>query len=147
MNIYAILIAAAVAFGASWKVQDWRYGEKIQEARAEQSEAAVKVFQAAQKTYEADLARKDKAIHEANLRAQTNQAMARALDGDVDRMREQLAAADSGLSQASAEAARKYASAAKELFGSCTEQYLYMAKQAQGHAEDARLVRESWPLH
>jgi len=147
MNLYAILIAAAVAFGASWKVQDWRYGEKIQESRAQQAEANGKALAAAQKTYEADLARKDKAINDANLRAQTNQALARALDGDVLRMREQLAAADSGLSKASAEASRKYASAAKELFGSCAKEYLDMARSAQGHAEDARLVREAWPLH
>jgi hypothetical protein len=140
MNLYAILIAAAVAFGASWKVQDWRYGEKIQEARAEQSESALKVFQAAQKTYEADLAKKDKAIHDATLRAQTNQALARALDGDVDRMRDELSAERSRLPAASCEAVRKHAETLSSTLGSCIGEYSDMAREAQGYLSDVMLL-------
>lgn len=143
---YAKLAIAIVAFFAGWTVQSWRYGEQIATMQKEAAEATTKAVQEAREEERADQKRINDALREANLRAQKNQALARALDGDIDRLRAQLATDTANLSQASLEASRKYAATVAELFGSCTKEYLDMAGKAQGHAEDARLMREAWPV-
>lgn len=143
MNIYAILIAAAVAFGAGWQVQNWRYGEQIENIKYEQSEAARKVFESAQRQHELDIARKDKAIHEATLRAQKNQALARALDSDVNSVRNELASARASMPTASCEAVRKHAETLSVTLGSCISEYSDMAREAQGYLSDVMLLEDA----
>lgn len=144
-HIVAGAVAAVIAFGAAWQVQDYRYGEQINEIKLEQSEAARKVFEEAQRQHEIDLARKDKALHESNLRAQANANLARKLDSDVDSVRNELAQARASLPKATCDAARNYAASVTELFGSCADRYIDMARKAQGHAEDVRLMQEALP--
>lgn len=147
MNI-AILSAAAASIVTAvtvWNAQDWRYGEKIQEARAEQSEAARKTMESMQREYEADIARKDKAIHEATLRAQKNQALARSLDADVNSVRDELNTARADLSQASAEAVRRYSDALSDVYGACVTRYSVVAKASDQCASDLRLMQDAWP--
>ena len=140
MNIYAILIAAAVAIGATWQVQEWRYEGIIQGKNFEQSEAARKVFESAQLQHEIDIAQKDKAIHEATLRAQKNQALARALDSDVNSVRNELASARASMPTASCEAVRKHAETLSVTLGSCISEYSDMAREAQGYLSDVMLL-------
>ena len=144
--LIASAAASSIITGMSvWKTQDWRYGEQINEIKLEQSEAARKVFEEAQRQHEIDLARKDKALHEANLRAQANANLARKLDSDVDSVRDELAQARASLPKATCDAARNYAASFTELFGSCAERYSDVARKAQGHAEDVRLMQEARP--
>lgn len=144
----ALLSAGAAAIVASiavWNIQNWRYGEKIQEARAEQSEAARKAMEAMQREYEADIARKDKAIHEATLRAQKNQALARALDANVNSVRIELNTARADLSKASADAVRKYSDAQSIVVRACTARLVEVGVAATQCASDIRLMQEAWP--
>lgn len=147
MNIYAILIAAAVAFGAGWQVQNWRYGEQIENIKYEQSEAARKVFESAQRQHDLDIARKDQALNEATLRAQKNQALARALDYDVMRVRDELAATRTSMPTASCEAVRKHTDTLSAVLGSCIQEYSDVARSAQGHQSDTIMLEQAWPKH
>lgn len=147
MNI-ALLSAGAAAIVASiatWQVQNWRYGEKIQEARAEQSEAARKAMEAMQREYEADIARKDKAIHEATLRAQTNADLARKLDSDVDSVRDELREARAEMPAKSCDAVRNYANALNDVFGESVQRYSSVAKEIDQCHSDLKLMRDAWP--
>lgn len=49
MQIYVAIFSLIFGGICAFKIQDWRYGEKIQEARAEQSEAARKAMDAMQR--------------------------------------------------------------------------------------------------
>lgn len=147
MNI-ALLSAGAAAIVASiavWNIQDWRYGEKIQEARAEQSEAARKAMESMQREYQADIARKDKALNEATQRAQKNATLARDLDSDVDRMRQELDSARAEMPAKSCDAVRNYANALDDVFRESIERYSGLAKEADQCTSDLRLMQEAWP--
>lgn len=149
MNLALVSAAAAsILTGiAIWTVQAWKYEGIISDIKYEQSEAARKVFESAQRQFEIDIAQKDKAIHEATLRAQKNQALARALDSDVDSLRAQLASSSTSMPTASCEAVRNYANTLSAVFGSCTERYSDLARNAQGHLSDTIMLEQAWPKH
>ena len=147
MNI-AILSAGAAAIVASiatWQVQNWRYGEKIQEARAEQSEAARKAMEAMQREYQDDIARKDKALNEATLRAQKNATLARNLDSDVDRLRQELDTARAEMPAKSCDAVRNYATAIDDVFRESIERYSGLAKTLDECTSNIKLMQDAWP--
>lgn len=147
MNI-ALLSAGAAAIVASiatWQVQNWRYGEKIQEARAQQSEAARKAMEAMQREYEADIARKDKALNEATQRAQKNMALARDLDANVDSLRSELDSARAEMPAKSCDAVRNYANALSDVFGESTERYSGLAKTLDECTSNVKLMQDAWP--
>ena len=147
MNI-AILSAGAAAIVASiatWQVQNWRYGEKIQEARAEQSEAARKAMEAMQREYQDDIARKDKALNEATLRAQKNATLARNLDSDVDRLRQELDTARAEMPAKSCDAVRNYANALDDVFRESVQRYSGLAKTLDECTSNIKLMQDAWP--
>lgn len=144
-NIAAGIAGAAIAFAGAWQVQNWRYGEQINDIKFEQSEAARKVFETAQREHDIQQAKKDEALNEANKRAQKNAALARELDGDVDRMRKQLASASASLPEATCEAARDYASALSDVYGSCVQEYRGVAKALDGALSDLKTLEQAWP--
>lgn len=137
--------AAIVASIATWQVQNWRYGEKIQEARAEQSEAARKAMESMQREYQADIERKDKALNEATQRAQKNATLARSLDSDVDRMRQELDSARAEMPAKSCDAVRNYANALDDVFRESIQRYSGLAKEADQCTSDLKLMQDAWP--
>ena len=144
----ALLSAGAAAIVASiavWNIQGWRYGEKIQEARAEQSEAARKAMEAMQREYEADIARKDKALNEATARAQKNATLARDLDSDVDRMRKELDTARAEMPSKSCDAVRNYANALDDVFRESLTEYTGLAKTLDECTSNVKLMQDAWP--
>lgn len=143
--IYAKLALLVAAFFAGWTVQSWRYGEQIATMQKEAAEATTKAVKAAMDKTQADQKRKDEAINEANKRAEKNAALARALDGDVDRVRDELAQARSDLSKASAEAVRRYSDAQSVVVGACAARLVEVAKHADQCTSDLRLMQEAWP--
>lgn len=147
MNI-ALLSAGAAAIVASiavWNIQDWRYGEKIQEARAEQSEAARKAMEAMQREYEADIERKDKALNEATQRAQKNMALARDLDANVDSLRSELDSARAEMPAKSCDAVRNYANALDDVFRESIQRYSGLAKTLDECTSNVKLMQDAWP--
>jgi len=137
--------AAIVASIATWQVQDYRYGEKIQEARAEQSESARKAMEYMQREYQADIERKDKALNEATQRAQKNMALARDLDSNVDSLRAELDSARAEMPAKSCDAVRNYANALDDVFRESIERYSGLAKEADRCVSDVRLMQDAWP--
>lgn len=144
--IIAAILSAALGFGAAWKYQSHKYGEQIATMQKDAAQATTKAVKAAMDKTQADQQRKDDALREANLRAQKNQALARALDGDVNRVRDELATARADLSKASADAVRKYAETLNDTIGSCISEYSNMAREAQGYLSDVILLEEAWPI-
>lgn len=142
---YLKLAALAIAFLAGWTVQSWRYGEQIATMQKEAAEATTKAVQEASAKAQAAQAKKDEAIDEANKRAQKNQALARALDGDIDRLRDELNTARADLSKASAEAVRKYSDAQSIVVRACTARLVEVGVAATQCASDIRLMQEAWP--
>jgi len=145
VNPYAIIVAAIVGFSSAWAVQGWRYGEQIATMQKEAAQATTKAVQKAMEKTQADQKRKDDALQEANLRAQKNAALARDLDGDVDRMRKQLAANTTSLPGATCEASRNYATTISGLLEACTTRYSDVARAATGHASDVKTLESAWP--
>lgn len=145
MNIYTMILSAGIALWAGWQVQEYRYGEIINDIKFEQSEAARKVFESAHRQYLIDIAQKDKALNEATLRSQKNATLARALDSDIDRLRDELTATRTSLSTASCETVRKHAETLSVVFGQCSERYSDLARNAQGHLSDVILLEQAWP--
>lgn len=137
--------AAIVASIATWQVQNWRYGEKIQEARAEQSEAARKAMEAMQREYQDDIARKDKALNEATERAKKNMALARDLDANVDSLRSELDSARSEMPAKSCDAIRNYATALDDVFRASLTEYSGLAKTLDECTSNVKLMQDAWP--
>ncbi|MCG9056655.1 hypothetical protein LH442_11810 [Laribacter hongkongensis] len=68
-------------------------------------------------------------------------AAGRAADG----LRSQIASLRRGLSAATAEANRRTADAALDVFQQCVDQYRAVAEAADGHANDAVTLDHAWP--
>ena len=109
------------------------------------SEATTKAVKAAMAKTLVDQKRKDDAIAEANKRANYNSAAATRARSAADSLRDELATARTDLSRATESARAKYAAAVETVLGECSREYQSMAKTADGHANDALMLKESWP--
>ena len=145
VHYIALLVSAAVAFGAAWKTQDWRYGEQIENIKYEQSEAARKMFESAQQEHDRQQAKKDEALNEANERAKQNALAAASASRTANSLRDQLATARSELSQATAEAARNYAATLSTVVADCSARLIEVAKAADQYASDLKTLEDAWP--
>lgn len=143
--IYLRLALASAIFIAGCTVTSWYYGKQIATMQKEAAEATTKAVQEANAKSQAEQAKKDEAINEANKRAEKNQALARALDGDVDSLRNELASTRANLPAASCEAIRNYATTLSTVFESCSGRYQDVAGSATGHASDVILLEAAWP--
>lgn len=143
--IYIRLAAIALAFLAGWFVNGWRYGEQIATMQKEAAEATTKAVQEARDEERANQKRKDDALAEANLRAQKNAALARALDGDVDRLRAQIASTASSLPSKSCDTVRNYSSILGDIFGESVQRYSEVARTLDQCVSDLRLMQDAWP--
>lgn len=61
------------------------------------------------------------------------------------RLRDEIAGLRRGLSAATAEANRRTADAALDVFQQCVDQYRAVAQAADGHANDAVTLDQAWP--
>lgn len=149
MNLALVSAAAAsiIAGIAAWHVQSWRYEGIISDIKYEQSEAARKVFESVQRQHELDIAQKDKAIHEATLRAQKNQALARTLDSDVDSLRAQLASASTSMPATSCEAVRSYSNTIGDILGESVQRYSDVARTLDQCTSDVQMMQDAWPSY
>lgn len=139
------LIAAAGAFWAAWQAQDWRYGAQIFEIRFNQADAQAKAFGRAMAIGNARQLKKDKALNDANQRAQRLALASADLRTAADRLQHDLDAARAGLPAASCEATRAHAATLQRVFGECAREYRSMAERAAGHASDALMFEQAWP--
>lgn len=139
------IVAGALAFGAGWQTQEWRYGKQIADTA---SQHAIALASANQKALDDTIKMqrtKDDAIKAAEQRAKTQAANAAAARTERDGLRAQLAATTVQLPSASCTSVRDYATTITGLFDQCAGAFEGMAGQAQGHAATVRLLIESWP--
>lgn len=143
-HIAAGLLGAVIAATGAWSVQKWRYSEQIAVMKKDASEATTKAVKAAMDKMQVDQKRKDDAIAEANKRANYNAAAATRARSAADSLRDELAAARTDLSNATESARAKYAAAVETVLGECSREYQSMAETADGHANDAMMLKEAW---
>lgn len=139
------IVAGALAFGAGWKVQAWRYDAQIATTAAQHATALASANQKAMDATIKMQRTKDDAIKAAEQRAKTQTANAAVLRTERDGLRAQLAATTVQLPSASCPSVRDYATTLTGLFDQCAGAYQDMAGQAAGHAATVRLLIESWP--
>lgn len=144
-RILALMALAAALFGAGLTT-GLHIGELRLDAYAgQQDRATLRAAQAAAERTQALQRQKDEAIHAATLRAQQNALAAAAARTELGGLRNQLAAAQRRLPDASRAAADQYTAALGELLDQCAASYSSLAEKADGHASDVRTLREAWP--
>jgi len=143
--IYLKYIAAAAIFLAAWTIQGWRYDAVISEMKKDAAEATTKAVKEALSKTELEQKRKDDALEEATRRNQKIMAFARGLDGDINRVRDELATARADLSKANIEAVRTYSAAQSVVLGEATARLTELANYADQCASDLKLTQDAWP--
>ena len=139
------LLLCLVGFVAGWAVNGWRADAAMSLLKQEHSEQVARNSAASLLTYSRMEKQKDEAIKSAQARTVTLQADAGRATAAADGLRKQLATANQRIVTASRAAVDEYAATAGELLNSCTAEYRAVAAAADGHANDARLISESWP--
>ena len=144
-HIVAAAIAGALAFGAAWQVQAWRYGGQIADLKREHAEAVASSAKSALKLTEHYRENADAAVKKAEARAAQNKRDADRLRVELDGVRGDLASVPERIRSASREAVDQYAAAATVVFEQCTRRYSELAAIADGHANDVRTLIDAWP--
>lgn len=141
----AAAVAGALAFGAGWKVQAWRYDAQIAGIQSQHAQALSDANQKALDDTIKMQRTKDEAIKAAEQRAKTQAANAAVLRSERDGLRAQLATTTVQLPVASCTSVREYGATLTGLLDQCAGAFEAMAREASGHAADSRLMQEAWP--
>ena len=139
------IVAGALAFGAGWQTQEWRYGKQIAGIQAQHATALASANQKALDDTIKMQRTKDDAIKAAEQRAKTQAANAAVLRSERDGLRAQLATTTVQLPVASCTSVREYGTTLTGLLDQCAGAFEGMAREASGHAADSRLMQEAWP--
>lgn len=139
---YGTIIAVSVIIG--FVLQGWRMGATISDLKAKH-EAAItaSVAQAHEETLRLQRI-KDEAIEKANKLAQSNAASADRARSELERMRDKLRQDTRSINQATRESLSDYTLALQFVFAECSSELTEMARKADGHALDARTLKEAW---
>ena len=144
-HIAAALVAGALAFGAAWQVQAWRYGEQIATVKQQHTDASLSSARNALKLTEHYRGNADAALRKAEARAAQNKRDADSLRDELDGLRGDLATVPDRIRNATREAVDQYATTASVVFDQCSRRYSEMAGAAQGHAFDVQTLMDAWP--
>ena len=144
-HIAAAAIAGALAFGAAWQVQAWRYGEQIADLKREHAEAVASSAKTALKLTEHYRENADAAVKKAEARAAQNKRDADALRAELDGLRGDIANVPDRIRSASREAVDQYAATATAVFEHCAARYSELAAASAGHASDVQTLMDAWP--
>ena len=146
-HIAATAVAGALAFGAAWQVQAWRYGEQIADLKREHAEAIASSAKTALKLTEHYRENADAAVRKSEARAAQNKRDADRLRAELDGLRGDLANVPERIRNASREAVDQYATTATVVFGECAARYSELAVSATGHASDVQTLMDAWPTN
>ncbi len=146
-HIAAALVAGALAFGAAWQVQAWRYGGQIADIKREHAEVVASSAKSALKLTEHYRENADAAVRKAEARAAQNKRDADALRAELDGLRGDIANVPDRIRSATREAVDQYAAAATVVFDHCARRYSDMAQAAAGHASDVQTLMDAWPTN
>ena len=144
-KVLVLVVLLAMAFSAGWWVNVQRAEARISLLKKEHAEQKMRASASALTSYLRMEKTKDDAIKSAKARSEILLADAGRAAAAADGLRKQLAGVPSRIAAASRAAVDEYAATAGELLSSCTAEYQWMARQADGHASDARMIHDAWP--
>ena len=139
----ASIATAGFLAGWQWNGSRWeaKYTARENQLLAAQNEAQEK-FRATEQAWQKQ---KDEALNDAKKRETILRRDAANAAAAADGLRDELARARSGLPQASADAARKYAEALSDVLGSCTKRYSELAAEADRIESERQTLIDTWP--
>jgi len=142
---YITAAIAAAAFAGGFFIQGWRMDAKI--AEIESVNAAAVVAATAQIAEEAKRlqGQKDDALKAAQQQIRKNTLAADAARIELHRVRVEANRATTAIATATCPAVRDYATTSTSVFGECSVALEEMARLADGHAVDAKALRDAWP--
>jgi hypothetical protein len=142
---YITAAIAVAAFVGGFAIQGWRMDSKI--AEIETANAAAVVVATAQVAEEAKRlqGQKDDALKAAQKQIRKNALAADAARIELHRVRVEANRATAAIATATCPAVRDYATTSTSVFGECTVALEEMARLADGHAVDAKALRDAWP--
>jgi hypothetical protein len=143
--IYITAAIAAAAFVGGFAVQGWRMDAKI--AEIETTNAAAVVAATVQVVEESKRlqGQKDDALKVAQQQIRKNALATDAARIELHRVRVEADRATTAIVTATCPAVRDYATTSTSVFGECTVALEEMARLADGHAVDAKALRDAWP--
>jgi hypothetical protein len=144
---YITAAIAVAAFVGGFAVQGWRMDSKL--AEIETANAAAVVVATAQVAEEAKRlqGQKDDALKVAQQQIRKNALAADAARIELHRVRVEANRATTAIATATCPAVRDYATTSTSVFGECTVALEEMARLADGHAVDAKALRDAWPTN
>jgi hypothetical protein len=147
MRATVIALVAGLLLGtlAGWFTQGWRSDAELAQIKQQHAQALAVQQAQALADYQRMERTKNDAIQQAQQRATQNRADADRAVAAADSMRKQLAGVPARIATATRAAVDEYAATASELLTDCTAQYQRVAEQADGHANDAAMMRDAWP--
>ena len=148
MNLTLIthLAAALVAAAGTWFFQDARWDAEVAELRYEASEDKRKAVTTARNDERAITKTYQGALNAARTRESLLRTEIDHLRLVSDGLRDQSAEAARRLAAAPPAAVLEYATALGAVFNDCRAAYGELVPKADGHASDARTLREAWPV-
>lgn len=139
------LLLAALLYGAT-ALDSARQRIGYEKARAEATADALTAEQDARRTEQSLQDKLTKAQNDAITRTKKIQDDAGRARAESDSLRNTLTAANVRLTLAARPALVEYGNTAGDLFAECSRAYQGMAEKADGHASDALMLTEGWPV-
>jgi hypothetical protein len=140
MNYFTVAIATA-AFIGGFAVQGWRMEAKLADIAIANEEATKAVAAEASRL----IGKKDNALKAAQEQTRKNAVAADAARIELHRVRIEADRSLSAIPTASCSSVRNYATATTSVFGECAVALEELARKADGHAVDAKALRDAWP--
>lgn len=144
-RLIAAALAMLAAFAAGWVAQGWRMQTTLDRKELAHAQQLETMHAHALADYKHMEETKNAAIQEAQSREEQNRADAAAARAVADGLQRDLAGVPARISTASRAAVDEYAAAATVVFEQCSAEVAELARVADGHANDARLMLEAWP--
>lgn len=144
-RIIGAAITAALLFAAGWITQGWRAEAKLLDVKRQFAESAATAHTQALERYQTLERTKDEAIAAHAALVAQNADAAAAARRTADGLRRDLAGVPARIAAATDSAAREYAAAASVVLDQCTAEVADLARVADGHAADVRLMLQAWP--
>jgi len=144
---YITAAIAVAAFVGGFAVQGWRMDAKL--AEMESANAAAVVAATVQVAEESKRlqGQKDDALKAAQQQIRKNALATDAARIELHRVRVEANRATAAIATATCPAVRDYATTSTSVFGECTVALEEMARLADGHAVDAKALRDAWPTN
>ena len=143
--IYITAAVAIAAFVGGFAIQGWRMDSKLAEMEATNAAAVVAATVQVAEESKRLQGQKDDALKAAQQQIRKNALATDAARIELHRVRVEANRATAAIATATCPAVRDYATTSTSVFGECTVALEEMARLADGHAVDAKALRDAWP--